>query len=294
MAIDADRSVKGRFVITGSSSPHLLRSVSESLAGRVAIIELAPFSCSEAFGRPESPFFSLLARRAKAKEWVRDLRPRATLREIHDYWWRGGFPEPWLAKGRDLHRDWMDQYIQTYIQRDVLRLFPGLNQDRFRLFTQLLAGLSGTVINFSDAARALGVSPPTIRDYFEIAHGSFLWRTLPPYEKKALKRVVRHPRGHLRDSGVLHHLMRLPDQKALLSHPQMGFSWEGMVTEEIIRGLNARGISHDAYFYRTGAGGEVDLVLEGAFGLLPIEIKHGQTVTAYELRSLSEFVPWVS
>ena len=84
--------------------------------------------------------------------------------------------------------------------------------------------------------------------------------------------------------------MRLPDQKALLSHPHMGFSWEGMVTEDILRGLNARGVSHDAYYYRTGAGAEVDLVLEGTFGLLPIEIKHGQTVTAYELRSLSEFV----
>jgi hypothetical protein len=184
----------------------------------------------------------------------------------------------------------MGQYIQTYIQRDVARLFPGLNQNRFRLFIQLLAGLSGTVLNYSDVARALGVSLPTARDYISIVHETFLWRTIPAYEKNALKRVVKHPKGYLRDTGLLHYLLRIPDAEALLSHPQMGHSWEAMVTEEILRGLRAMGIDIDCFYYRTAAGAEVDLVLEGAFGLIPFEIKHTQTVTHHERRGLSDFV----
>jgi predicted AAA+ superfamily ATPase len=124
----------------------------------------------------------------------------------------------------------------------------------------------------------------------EIAHGTFIWRTVPALTRDSLKRVVKHPRGYVRDSGLLHTLPRIPDPDALLSHPRMGASWEGMVVEEVLRQLNALGVGHQYAYYRTGGGAEVDLVLEGAFGLVGIEIKHTSTVGGRELRGLRDFV----
>jgi predicted AAA+ superfamily ATPase len=290
VAIDAQRRQPGRFVITGSSSPDLLKSVSESLAGRIGIIEMAPFAWSEVHPSKGLPFASLLAdRKAKAADFEA-LKPRGDLKAVHDYWFRGGYPEPWIKGASRFRELWMDQYVRTYLFRDVARLFPGLDQNKFRLFLQMLGGLSGTIINYSDVARALGVSAPTVRDYFEIAHGTFVWRRIPPYEKNAMKRIVRHPKGHLRDSGLLHYLLRIPDARTLAGHPQVGRSWESMVVEEIIRQLTCAGASFDYYFYRTAAGAEVDLVLEGDFGLVPVEIKHTQAIDPRKLRSLKDFV----
>ena len=291
VAIDADRDTVGRFVITGSSSPHLLRSVSETLAGRIGLIEMAPFSWSEVYPRPFGPTMALLADRSlKPVDLIENLSPRATIAQAHDYWFRGGYPEPWLKNDERFGQVWMEQYVQTYLYRDIGRLFPALNQPKFRQFLQLLAGLSGTVINYADVARTLGIAQPTARDYFEIAHGTFLWRRLPPYERSAMKRIVKHPKGYLRDSGLLHHLLRLGDLDAALGHPQMSNSWEAMVIEEILRQFAGLGQSVDYYFYRTSAGAEVDLVLEGTFGLLPIEVKYAQAVSSRDLRSLKDFV----
>jgi predicted AAA+ superfamily ATPase len=154
----------------------------------------------------------------------------------------------------------------------------------------MLGGLSGRVLNYAEVARALGVSQPTARDYFDIAHGTFIWRMVPAFSRDVVKRVVKHPRGYLRDSGLLHALLRIPDTDALLSHPQMGASWEGMVVEEILRQLSALGVAHEYSYYRTGAGAEVDLVLEGNFGRVAIEIKHTSSVGGRDLRGLRDFV----
>lgn len=289
VAADSDRNKRGRFVITGSSSPVLLKSISETLAGRVGVIEMAPFSFLETRGRSKSRFLELLAGRAGARDIVRELRPHSGPREISDYWFRGGYPEPWIRRSSRFRALWMDQYARSYLYRDVAALFPGLDQQRFRAFSHLLAGLSGSIINYADVARTLGVSQPTARDYFEIAHGTFLWRRVPSYEKNALKRVVRHSKGYLRDSGLLHYLLRIPDARALLSHPRVGASWEGVVIEEIVRGLSAMGTGADYYYYRTGAGAEVDLVLEGEFGVIPIEIKR-QSSAPDRLRSIRDFM----
>ncbi|MBM3264983.1 MAG: ATP-binding protein [candidate division Zixibacteria bacterium] len=290
VAIDAQRNTTGRFVITGSSSPDLLKALSESLAGRVALIEMAPLSFLEATQTADSPFFDLLTARADARTFIDTLQPRHSLETIHTYWLNGGYPEQWIKADSRFHSVWMEQYIQTYLYRDVARLFPGLNRNRFHTFIHFLGGLSGTSLNYSDVARTLGVSAPTIHDYIDIAHGTFFWRKIPPYERNTLKRVVKRPRGYLRDSGLLHHLQRIPDRDALLRHPQMGFSWEGMVIEELIRGLNTRGIGHASFFYRTAAGAEVDLILDGAFGLIPFEIKYNQTVSLRSLRPIREFM----
>jgi predicted AAA+ superfamily ATPase len=289
--IDRERNRKGRFIITGSSSPELLRSVSESLAGRVGVIELSPFSWCELRREHISPFIERLGSgNVSASDLAEDLEPIGTEAEVADYWFRGGYPEPWLKNKPRSTRTWMDQYVRTYLDRDVAALFPGLNREKFRLFSQMIAGLSGQVMNYSETARALGVSQPTVRDYFEIAHGTFLWRKLPSYERNTMKRIVKAPRGYMRDSGLLHHLLRIPDLPALLGHPVAGRSWEGVVVEEIIRQLNAAGTPHDAYYYRTSGGAEVDLILEGFFGLVPIEIKRGQRVDLRDLRGLKDFI----
>jgi uncharacterized protein len=290
VAIDRDRQKPGRFIITGSSSPKLLRSVSESLAGRIGIIEMAPFSFSETREELSPLFFRFLTERMHLRDVVQELKPLGNIRDVHEFWFRGGYPEPWLKQNRRFHSLWMNQYVGTYLYRDVANLFPGINENRFRMFVQILAGFSGNVINYSHVARSLGVSQPTIRDYFDIADGTFLWRTIPSYTRNTLKRIVKHPKGYLRDSGLLHYLLRVPDVDLLSTHPMMGRSWEGFVIEEIIRGLNSTGKGFDCYYYRTGGGAEVDLVLEGEFGLIPIEIKYGQTVPAKQLRSIKDFV----
>ncbi|MGB3916495.1 MULTISPECIES: ATP-binding protein [Thiothrix] len=290
VAIDADRHTNGRFLITGSSSPELIRSISESLAGRIAMVEVAPFMMTEAFSQAQSGLYELIQSRRLLTDFA-SLTPSVTdLQQHHDYWLRGGYPEPWLKNNDRFHKLWMQNYVKTYLERDIMRLFPSLQREKYQLFLQMLAHLSGTIINYSDVARALGVSPPTVREYFRIAHGTFIWRHIPPYEKNAAKRIVKHPKGYLRDSGLLHHFLHLYTQDHLLAHPQMGHSWETMVIENLIRGLNARGIIFDYYHYRTTAGAEVDLVLEGEFGLLPIEIKYKQTVTLRDLKGIRSFI----
>ena len=289
VAIDNDRESRGRFVITGSSSPELLSAISESLAGRVAIIDMGPFSLAEAYELPPSPVLAMLAGRAAAND-LANVPARLSLGQVTDYWLHGGYPEPWIKNSQRFRKLWLQNYLQTYLDRDLPRLFPGLDRQKFRLFVQMLAQLSGSIINYSDVARALGVSQPTARDYFHIAHGSFVWRHLPAYEKNAAKRVVKHPKGYLRDSGLLHFLLHLQDRDDLMAHPRMGASWEGMVIENLVRGLAAAGVDFQAFHYRSGGGAEIDLVLEGEFGLLPVEIKHTQHVDARSLRALRDFV----
>jgi len=258
VAIDSDRQQVGRFVITGSSSPDLLHSIAESLAGRVAILELSPFTLAEACAMPPSDFFQAI-NEPDAIPKLLTLQPRVELPRLFDYWLRGGYPEPWIKNQIRFHKLWMQNYTQTYIDRDILQLFPGINRQKYRLFIQMLGNLTGTIINYSEIARALGVSQPTVREYFQIAHGTFIWRHIPAYEKNVTKRIVKHPKGYLRDSGLLHFLLHLTDLDAL------------MVIENILRGLDAQGIAYNYYHYRTGGGAEIDLILEGEFGLLPIE-----------------------
>lgn len=292
VAIDENRGEKGRFIITGSSSLELMRSVSESLAGRVGIIELAPFSWEEATQTSggDSILGRVMDRQSRPGDLIEGVTPRGEIAMAHEFWFRGGFPEPWLNPSGEFHKHWVEQYIQAYLYRDVKRLFPGLDELRFRRFLEMLGGLSGRVLNYAEVARALAISQPTAKDYFEIAHGTFIWRRIPAYSRNVVKRVIKHPRGYLRDSGLLHALLRIPDVDGLLSHPQMGASWEGMIVEEILRQLNSRGASYDYSYYRTGGGAEVDLVLEGDFGRVAVEIKHASMVSSRDLSALRNFV----
>ena len=290
VAIDQNRNQKGRFIITGSSSPELLDSVSESLAGRIGIIELSPLLASEAFEIPESSSsFSQLFSSDSPREFIQSLKSNISIEQAHDYWFQGGYPEPWVQQNERFNELWFSQYFQTYVNRDLKRHFPKIDSQRFRLFLQLLAGLSGDIINYSNVARHLGISVPTARDYFHIAHHTFIWRTLWPYEKNVQKQITKHPKGFLRDTGILHQQLRLKDVNDLLNHPQMGHSWEGMVIEHILRSLDTTGTPYQAYHYRTKAGSEIDLILEGSFGTIPIEIKYTSQIKPMDLRGLKTF-----
>jgi predicted AAA+ superfamily ATPase len=290
VAIDADRGKPGRFIITGSSSPELINSISESLAGRLAILELAPFTFAETQQILTPEISYLISNQASIQDFQALTAPPNILQKQYDYWFRGGYPEPWVENNPRFSKLWQQNYVQTYLNRDIQQLFPGLNRQKFKLFLQMLSHLSGTIINYSNVARTLGVSQPTAREYFHIAHGTFIWRHIPPYDRNSAKRIVKHPKGYLRDSGLLHFFLHLQSINDLLTHPAMGHSWEGMVIEEILRGLNSLGTSYDYYHYRTGGGAEVDLILEGEFGLLPIEIKYGQKVSLRELRGIKDFM----
>ncbi len=293
VAIDKDRHAYGKYLLSGSGSPELLTAISESLAGRVGIIELAPFSFSETQGIDSPNLLSLFADDFDPdalSQSASSVDLHGLSQEISRYWLQGGYPEPWVRTSGKFQEVWHEQYLKTYVERDVLRLFPGLNPTRFSRFIELLAGYSGSIINYSNVASLLDVSQPIARDYFNIAHGTFIWRHLPAYHKNTSKRVSKRPRGYLRDTGLLHHILQIPSHRRLLSHPQMGSSWEGLLIEEILRTLNAAGIRHTAYYYRTSGGAEVDLILEGPFGLIPFEIKYTQSVNPRHLRSIRDFI----
>ncbi len=293
VAIDRDRSQKGRFILSGSSSPALVKQISESLAGRVALLEMAPLSLSEAWQQPPSALYGLLAHGAALAKIHAAAKPELSVQQVRDYWFKGGYPEPWLS-GMDSFRDlWARNYIDTYLLRDISALFPGLNRDRFRQFVNLLSQHSGNLLNNADIARTLGVSEPTVRDWLHIAHDTFLWRHIPAWDPSSTKQLVKHPKGYLRDSGLLHRLLRIADSQLLATHPIAGKSWAGMVVEMLLRGFENAGFEVKPFHYRTRGGAEIDLILQGQFGsatVLPIEIKLTQQGDKRALRSLADFI----
>lgn len=206
---------------------------------------------------------------------------------------QGGFPEPVLHSHEQpqFHNLWMENYLADYVNRDIRALFPRLNIHSFRRFLSLLAQFSGHPLNMSSMARALEVTVPTIRDYLDIIHQTFLWRNLPPYTKNPMKKVQKSNKGWFRDTGVLHYYLRINDIDNLMLHPVAGFSFESFATEEIIRGLQATLATQLEYsYYRTVDRSEVDLVIEGPFGIIPIEIKLASQIKRQSLRGLENFI----
>jgi predicted AAA+ superfamily ATPase len=287
--IDQERDRKGLFLISGSSSPDLLKRVSESLAGRIMIVELSGFSVQETWGLSPSPFYEIL--KSRRFNELEGLAPRATSGQLSDSWFFGGYPEPLLRRLEpNFVSLWMDSYFQTYIKRDIRDLFPGLNTEAYQNFIHMLASSSGEMINASEWARSLSVSQPTVRNYLRIAEGTFLWRTLPSYSQDVEKRVMKTPKGHLRDAGLMHFLLRLRDSKDLHHHPRAGRMWEAFIAEEIIKELKNRFDPGDFFHYRTQHQAEIDLILQGDFGLVPIEIKLGTKTDGRQLAALRTFV----
>jgi predicted AAA+ superfamily ATPase len=208
-----------------------------------------------------------------------------------DFFLRGGYPQPVLNPSQDYYLDWMENYFQTYINRDIRKLYPKLDSLKYRRFISILSELSGTIINKAQVGRSLDISEVTVRDYLEIADKTFIWRMIPSYEKTKIKSVTKMPKGIMRDSGLLHYLSQTDTREKLLRSPNYGQNFESFITEELIRGMQATIKGRwDYYYYRTKNGIEVDLLLEGRFGLLPIEIKAGSSTSIKDVKSLTYFL----
>ena len=242
--IDRNRRV-GRFLLLGSASPHLVKGVSESLAGRVSYMELHPFGLLEIL-----PAYSQ-----------------------QQHWFRGGFPQAFLANADTDFQDWAQAFVRSYIERDFGQLFGyDLNPSLMERLWLMIAHVQGGVWNAESYARALGVTAPVVVRYLDFMEGAFLVRRLRPWFTNTQKRLVKSPKVYVRDSGLVHYLNRVSSYDALQGHLIIGGSWEGYVIEQVIEAM-PDGL--DAYFYRTHNGAEADLVLvKASQPVACIEIKY--------------------
>ena len=241
--VDQDRR-PGRFLILGSAAPSMRRQASESLAGRIAYRELYPLSLKEVAESGRGDYRRL--------------------------WVRGGYPDSFLAGSVQASVQWREQFIRTHLERDIPMLgvrIPAATLDRF---WRMLAHNHGQVWNASRIAESLGVTGPTAQRYLDVLQDTFMVRRLEPLHANLKKRLVKTPKTYLRDSGLLHHLLKLPTWDDVLGHPICGVSWEGWCMEQILAMLPPM---WDACFYRTRAGAEIDLVLLGPGHQSPIAVE---------------------
>ena len=289
--VDQDRRETGRFILTGSSSPELLKQASDSLAGRIAIVELGTLKMNEIRQQPLPPFYRIFEEglSTDSLDFIKFLK--CSTEDVMALFLRGGYPEPVLAGDDYIYGNWMENYYRTYINRDIKKLFPRLDAIRYRRFVAMLSSLSGTIINKAQLGRSVDVSEVTIRDYLEIADKTFFWRTLPSYETTKNKSTVKMPKGIIRDSGINHYLAGIDTRDKLLRAPQVGYNFESFVIEELIKGIQATSVTRwDYFYYRTKNRVELVLILVGSFGILPVEIKFGQQTTRQQIRPLQQFV----
>ncbi len=225
----ADRPVNpAQFLLLGSASPQLVQGVSESLAGRIGFIDLSGFDLTET-GPSE--------------------RDRL--------WLRGGFPRSFLAADDSASMLWRQDFIRTFLERDIPQLGITIPAETLRRFWTMVAHYHGQVWNAAEFARSLGTSELTARRYLDILSGAYMVRVLPPWFENISKRQVKAPKIYVRDSGILHALLQLTTMADLQSHPKLGASWEGFAVEQIIRLLETR----DAYYWATHGGAELDLLV---------------------------------
>jgi uncharacterized protein len=236
----------GHFLVLGSASRDLLKQSGESLAGRIAYLELAPFHLFEVERPRRSP-------------------------PIDRLWLRGGFPGSYLAHTDAESLTWREQFVQTYLDRDLPQLDLRLPREQLRRLWTMLAHGQGDQLNAARLATGLGVSGHTVRHYLDVLTDLFMVRQLRPWSGNSRKRLVKAPKVYLRDSGIAHQLAGIADLDTLLGHPLCGPSWEAFVLESVLSRMPS---SWRASYYRTSAQAEIDLVLEGPKRrVLAIEIK---------------------
>ena len=246
--IDRQRRAKrnaGHYLLLGSASPSLLRQSGETLAGRIAYLELTPLGLSEIEGTPQDTL-----------------------------WLRGGFPNSLLQPTEARSLRWRQDFIRTYLERDVPQLGPRIAAETLRRFWTMLAHHQGSMLNAAALARSLGIDGKTVAAYLDLMVDLLLVRRLPPWHANLGKRLVKSPKVYVRDSGLLHALLGLADKPALLGHPVVGASWECFVIEQLLNAASQAGRSVEPAFYRSAAGAEIDLLLR--FGDAPpwaIEVK---------------------
>lgn len=220
----------GLFLLLGSASLDLLKQAGETLAGRITYLELGPFSCQESTGQP-----------------------------LDTLWLRGGFPESLLATNDRISLRWRQDFIRSYLERDIPQFGPRIAAESLRRLWQMLAHHQGGLLNVAQFARNLGVDAKTAASYIDLLVDLLLVRRLPPWHANLGKRLVKSPKIYVRDSGIVHALLNIPDLETLLAHPVIGQSWECFIIENL---LLAAPENTQAYFYRTSGGAEIDLLLQ--------------------------------
>jgi hypothetical protein len=291
--VDRERKHKNRFLLTSSSSLDLIKNVSESLAGRVGLVELGTFKTNETYSTGLPDFYKIFNSELNHTiiDFLKGLEPEISHDQLMQAFLKGGYPEPVLENDDRFYDAWMENYVQTYIQRDIRALFPRLDLVKYQRFVSMLSALSGTIINRSQVGRSLDISEKAIRDYLQIAEGSYIWRNTLSYEKSISKSVVKMPKGNLRDSGLSNYIQVISQREQLMNYPNVGAAFEAYISEEIIKGIQATEIVNwNHYYFRTRNGAEIDMILEGPFGTLPIEIKFGSMIKQRQIQTLKSFV----
>ena len=232
-----------RYLILGSASHDLLRQSVESLAGRIAYHELGGFRLSD----------------VGADQWRR-------------LWLRGGLPRSYVARTDELSHLWLDQYIATFLERDIPQLGINIPSATLRRFWTMLCHYHGQILNHAEFARSFGVSDMTVRRYLDILEGTFMVRLLQPWHANIGKRLVKRPKLYFRDSGLLHTLLAIRSTRDLASHNKLGASWEGFALEVAARAIGKR--NEELAFWATHSGAEVDLFWQERGRNWAIEIKY--------------------
>jgi predicted AAA+ superfamily ATPase len=257
----------GRFVLTGSQQFHLVEKVSQTLAGRTALVNLLPFSLTELQGRPESDPWQLDALAAGT------VPPAASLEEVL---FTGFYPRI-HDKGLAPH-DWLSAYYRTYVERDVREVANIGNLETFERFVRLCAGRSGQLLNLSSLAADAGISHPTARSWISVLQAGFIVHLLPPHHANFSKRIIRSPKLYFLDTGLLCYLLRLRDPLDILSHALRGAIFETYVLAEFVKAFAHLGERPPLFFWRDQTGHEVDLIVDAGTRLHPIEVKAGETI----------------
>ncbi|MBI4755075.1 MAG: ATP-binding protein [Betaproteobacteria bacterium] len=256
--IDDDRHRRGRFVLLGSAQPSLVRGVSESLAGRVGILELDPLTAAETAGAP-APL-----------PWQR-------------LWLAGGFPDAAMGD----FREWQENYLRAYIERDLPQLGVDAEPVLTRRLLTMLAHQQGGLLNVAALGGALGVSHGRVARLLDALEHTFLLRRVPPYFRNVGKRLTKSSKAYLRDTGLLHHLLNIGSPDELDAHPVRGASWETFVIEDMLRRERLLRPFSQMFFWRTAAGAEIDLLFQRGEAMAAVEVKAG-VGTARQARHLAD------
>lgn len=277
--VDVRRREAGQYILTGSQNLLLMQQVTESLAGRAAILKLLPLSRWELNREGQRPLYW---------EQPGGLLPHRSLNELWDQILRGFYPEIAGQPGRD-SRLWHASYIQTYLERDVRSLRNIGDLTQFQTFLRALAARAAQILNISEVARDVGVSVNTVKAWISLLEASFQVFLLRPYYANVGKRLVKSPKLYFMDTGLLCHLVGLRDVEHAASGPMGGAIFENMVVADILKMHMHRGDEPALYYWRTSHGSEVDLILDTQMGLIPMEIKLAETLRPEAAKGIVSF-----
>jgi hypothetical protein len=283
--IDADRRA-GRFVLTGSQTFALMRGVSQSLAGRVAVLSLDPLSAGEAGGTPEGEAPGRLLARVFGRGGARALSAKPP--DAADWLLRGGYPEPRLNRRVDREL-WFASYVQTYLERDVRDLLRVSDLESFRRFLFLAATRTGQLLNLAELGGELGVSAPTVRQWLSVLQTSQVVYLLRPYHRNLGKRIRKSPKLYFMDVGLATFLLGLHTRPAVLQGPSLGPLLETAVVAEWVKAFRGSGLEPPLSFWRSSDGREVDLVIEYGGRAHAVEVKATETPVPAHAANLAAF-----